>query len=101
VLKTLHYKIFTPATQTLAFGEWWFVDNSNDPANAGTTEIAFPAAAVHGDVVRITKMHNDVIVEYVRPTRDQFVAVGHAILTVVLGVVGGFVAVAFYRRRPK
>ena len=37
----------------------------------------------------------------VRPKQQHFIQVGHAVVSVVLGVVGGFIAVAFYRRRPK
>jgi hypothetical protein len=56
-----------------------------------------------GDIVGVPTSNSDgsATVLVVRPKQQHFVEVGHAALSVVLGVVGGFIAVAFYRRRPK
>jgi len=41
------------------------------------------------------------ITSIIRPRRQDFLQVGNAVLSIVLGVIGGFIAVAFYRRRPQ
>jgi hypothetical protein len=40
-------------------------------------------------------------VTYLKPMEERFIRVGDAICAVLSGVLGGFIAVAFYRRRPK
>jgi hypothetical protein len=55
-----------------------------------------------GDIVGVPVSNSDgsATILVVRPRKRHFVEVGHAALSVALGVVGGIIAVAFYRRRP-
>jgi hypothetical protein len=56
-----------------------------------------------GDIVGVPASNSDgsATILVVRPKQQHFVEVGHAVLSIVLGVVGGIIAVAFYRRQPK
>lgn len=55
-----------------------------------------------GDIVGVPAVNSDnsATILVVRPRRQYFTEVGHAAFSVAFGVVGGFIAVAFYRRRP-
>jgi hypothetical protein len=56
-----------------------------------------------GDIVGVPASYSDgtATILVVRPKQHSFIEVGHAVLSVVLGVMGGIIAAAFYRRRPK
>jgi hypothetical protein len=69
-----------------------------------TTEMVrgpFYPATYEGDVLTVTDQPDaSLLVTAIRPKRQDFVSVGHAILSVPFSVLGGLVALAFYRRRP-
>jgi hypothetical protein len=53
-----------------------------------------------GDVLStIPTQPGTVRVTFIRPKRQHFVEIGHAVLSVLLSVIGGSVAVWFYRHR--
>jgi hypothetical protein len=55
-----------------------------------------------GDVLSTTPIQPGAVrVTFIRPKRQHFVEIGHAVLSIVLSVIGGTVAVWFYRHRTR
>lgn len=81
-LSAIHSRIFAPVVVTIGGDR--------------------PIETIDGDI--IARRHNvdgTTTLTYIRPDRFDFLGVGHSVLSVALGVIGGFIAVAFYRRRSK
>jgi hypothetical protein len=79
------------------------LESIHSRAFAATTEIIrgpFYPATYGGDVLTVDNQKDGTLfVTAIRPKQQDFVVVGHAVLAVPLGVIGGLIARAFYRRR--
>jgi hypothetical protein len=76
-LSTLHAQMFAPQTERVS-----------GPISSEGWDLLDISAQVDGTS----------IISFIRPRRDQFVAVGHAVLSIPLGIIGGVIAMAFHRR---
>lgn len=71
---------------------------SFEPISETVTGPFYPSQ-YDGDVLTVTRQKNGtLLVSAIRPERTEFLGVGHAVSTVALGVIGGYVAVWFYSR---
>jgi hypothetical protein len=87
-LSEVHGKLFSPKEETVAQQD----------------VMGFPGNNFDGDLVGVRNFdgnNNTAIASVIRPKKRHFAEVGHAVLSALLGVVGGIVAVAFYRRRTR
>jgi hypothetical protein len=106
------YVLFALVLVTNCFGFSWIPELATTRVLAALhkqifvpTEEKVPAPVdpdtFNGDLLYTSQSAKGTIITFIRPRIDHFISVGHTVLSIPFGLLGGLIASTFYRKRLK